>query len=108
MNESKKPTAPRIRYNDFLPDPSKYPKRIFIKNETYRIVFTDKITHYGDTDPVKCRIRIRAGMSRRETYMTFIHEILHAMAFAGDFKLKHKTVYALEKSIFELLCDNFL
>lgn len=91
-----------------LPKPHKYPRRIHIKNETYRIVFTSKIKHYGDTDPVKCVIRIRSGMSARETFSTFIHELLHAVAFEGDFKLKHKTVYSLEQALFELLIDNFI
>lgn len=86
----------------------KYPKTLHIKNETYKIIFSDKLKHYGETDPVRCTIKIRAGMSKRETFMTFIHEALHAMAFEGDFKLKHKTVYSLEEAIFELLVDNFL
>jgi hypothetical protein len=92
----------------YLAEPNKYPKKIYIKNETYRIVFTDKIEHYGDTDPVKNLIRIRAGMSRRETFNTFVHELIHAMEFTHNIKLKHKAVYKLERAIVELLVDNFL
>lgn len=91
-----------------LPAQKDYPKKIHIRNETYKIVFSKRIKHYGDTDPVKCVIRIRAGMSRRETFMTFIHEMLHAIAFEGEFKLKHKLVYELERYLFEVLVDNFI
>lgn len=93
-----------------LPPASKYPKKIYIRNECYKIKFTKRIQHFGDTDPVSRVIRIRAGMSKRETFKTMIHELLHALSFEGGkrLKMRHKLVYALEDAITELLLDNFL
>ncbi len=91
-----------------FPDPSKYPKLIYVTNESYKVVFIKKMKDYGETNYDKRIIKLRAGMSNRETFTTFIHEMLHALHHEHGFKLKHKQVYALEKSIFELLVDNFL
>lgn len=91
-----------------LPVQSEYPKKVYITNEAYKVVFSKTMKDFGETDPNKRIIRIRAGMSKRETFTTFIHEMLHALHFEHDFKLKHKQVYWLEKAIFELLVDNFL
>lgn len=91
-----------------LPPNSQYPKKIYISSEVYRVKFVKGLDKFGDSDPAKKLIRIKDGMSRRETFMTFIHEILHALTFEHDFDLKHKQVYALEKSLFELWADNFL
>lgn len=85
-----------------------YPKKVWIKNECYRVVFSKSIKHYGETDALSKTIRIRFGMSPRETMRTFIHECLHAMDFENPkLKLKHKQVYALEEAIYEFLYDNF-
>lgn len=90
-----------------FPSQKEYPKKIYIKSEIYTIVFTNKITDYGDCDSVKRRIRIRKGMSKRETFSTFVHEVLHAFAFEGGFRLRHKLLYKLERAIVELIWDNF-
>jgi hypothetical protein len=94
----------------FLPKASQYPKRIYVKGEVYKVTFTTKIKHFGDTDSETKVIRIRSGMSKRETFKTFLHELLHAIEFECDFKstLKHSQIYDLEDAIFELLIDNFL
>lgn len=91
-----------------LPSIKHYPKKVFVRNFTYTVKFTDKITHYGDTDSKKKEIRIKKGMSERSTFITFIHELLHALSDEHKLDLKHDTVYALEEALAELLVDNFL
>lgn len=91
-----------------IPEVNKYPKKLYITNEVYKVVFVKRMKDFGDTNPVTRVIRIKAGMSKRETLTTFLHECLHALHFEHGFTLRHKKVYQLEKAIFELLVDNFL
>ncbi len=93
-----------------LPRQSVYPKKIYFRNEVYFIKFA-KMKDYGDTDPDKKVIRLKKGMSPRETMSTLVHELLHVMEFEdpqlGKY-LKHEAVYLLEKAVVEMLLDNFL
>jgi hypothetical protein len=91
-----------------LPKPSSYPKRIYFADECYSIKFKKKLDCYGKTCATKKAIIIKQGMSHRETLATFIHELLHLIEFEAPMKIKHKTVYKLEKAITEILLDNFL
>lgn len=88
--------------------PKKYPKTVYLKNETWKVVFSKKMKDYGEADPERRIITIKSGMSPRETLATFIHEILHAMHFEDDYDLKHKHVYWLEQNLMAFLMDNFL
>ncbi len=91
-----------------LPPQSKYPKQIYFSHEVYKIKFVKGLEHFGDTDPNKKLIRIKHGISARATFVTLIHELLHVIEFEEIPKLKHSTIYALEKAISELLFDNFI
>lgn len=91
-----------------LPKPSQYPKKVHLKGETYKLVFVKGLKDYGNTDANKKLIRIRAGMSKAETFKTVIHELLHFIEFEWPINIKHKTIYKLEEAIFSLLIDNFL
>lgn len=91
-----------------IPKPSEYPKIIYFGAERYKIRFKKGLDCFGETDWDRKTIRIKYGMSRRETLATLIHELLHVAEFEAPIKLKHKTVYKLEKAIVELLIDNFL
>jgi len=88
----------------------KYPKTIEVLGETYKIKFVRRFKDdtVGLCDPNNHTITILKGMTKKETLCTFIHEVLHALSFEGDFKIKHKTIYSLERAIFELIMDNFL
>ncbi len=90
-----------------VPEIKDYPKELHIGGDTYKIVFAKNIGFSGDCDQGKHRIRIKAGMSKNETFRTFLHEALHAIEFSIPVKIKHKTVYKLEEAIFNLLVDNF-
>lgn len=90
-----------------LPEQRKYPKKIYFGKEVYTIKFVKKLDCFGDTDSVKKLIRIKKGISKRETFQTFIHELLHVIEFEAPIKIKHSMIYELEKAIFELLFDNF-
>lgn len=90
-----------------IPNIKDYPQHLHIGGDVYRVFFVKNLRFLGDTNHTKLRIRIRAGMSKNETFRTFLHEALHAIEFSYPMKLKHKTVYKLEKAIFQLLIDNF-
>ncbi len=84
-----------------------YPKKICAGGEEYKIIYTSRIKHCGDTNWELKRIRIKKGMTPRETLSTLIHELLHVAEFEHGVKLKHKTVYKLERAIMSFLLDNF-
>lgn len=85
-----------------------YPKSIHLRGETYKVIFVKKLKCIGETDADRQVIRIRAGMSRNETFRTFIHEIFHLLEFVWPINLSHKQVYKLEKAVFQLILDNFV
>lgn len=91
-----------------LPKHTSYPKKIYFATECYRIKFKKGLDCYGTTDAAKRLITIKLGMSRRQTLATLVHEILHVIEFEAPVKLKHKTIYKLERAIMEILIDNFL
>lgn len=88
--------------------PVKYPKKVYLRGECYRVEFVKGLKNIGETDPTKKVIKIRKGMSKNETFRTYIHELLHFLEFEFPVKIKHKTVYKLEKAIFQLIIDNFI
>lgn len=61
----------------------------------------------GECDMSNKEIRIRAGLSKRESLKTLIHETLHAYEREYKLKLPHVLVYGLERAIFATLRDNF-
>lgn len=91
-----------------IPKQSQYPKKIYLRGEVYSIRFVKGLKSLGITNWSKNTIKIRAGMSRNETFRAFLHEVLHFLEFEWPIKLPHKTVYKLEKAIFQLIMDNFL
>ena len=97
---SQRPTMKLIPQN-------KYPKKIHVGCEVYKILFV-KMKDYGETDSGTRTIKIKKGLSPRETLRTFIHEMIHCAEFEFDIPLKHKVVYKLEEALFNMLFDNFL
>lgn len=94
-----------------LPGRQAYPKTIIIKGKEWKIEFVKKIgkvaSDVGECDASVKVIRIKIGQSKKETFLTFIHELLHAIEDAYRFDLKHKHVYLLERAIGDVLLKNF-
>lgn len=91
-----------------LPIQKMYPKEIQFCAETYKIIFKKGLDCYGETDPGAKTIKIKDGLSPRNLFATFVHEIIHVIELELPFRIKHKDVYKLEKAIVELFLDNFL
>lgn len=90
----------------------KYPKTLLIKDAEYAIKFVNRIKDerkrvVGLCDPEECCIYIKKGQTRKETFSTFIHEVLHAIEAEYDFDLTHRHVYKLEAGISSLILANF-
>jgi len=90
--------------------PPNIPARLKIKNRVvYEIVWVDS---FKDPDVLgECRfdvrqIALKKGQSQRETFKTFVHEVIHAMEFEREIKIAHKAIYQLEDAIFYLLFHN--
>ena len=88
----------------------KLPRKLKVKKTEYDVLLVPELSN-GDVagyceDEVKL-IAISLNQSERERFSTLIHEGLHAIEKEYRLKLKHKTVYALEKALCQLLLDNF-
>lgn len=102
-----------------FPGIRKYPKTMKIKEDVWHVKFVKKVPerHYGKEvicglcDPSEMVIYIKTGMTREETFSTFIHELLHAIEASWDFYIDrshaHPKVYALESALLQILKDNF-
>lgn len=90
-----------------IPAIKDYPKELYVRGDRYRVLFVKNLENIGETDSGKLTIKLRAGMSKNETFRTLIHEILHAIEFSHPIDLKHKVVYELEEALFNLILDNF-
>lgn len=88
----------------------KIPPRLKIKNKVvYEIVWVES---FADPDVLgECRfdskqIAIKDGLSEREAFKTFVHEVLHAVEFERGVKIPHRAIYQLEDAVFYLLFHN--
>ncbi len=90
-----------------------YPKEWVIGDSTYTLVFKHKIdseTHnvYGECDPSDMEIRIVYGLSRKDLFMTFVHEMAHGIEFEYEIFIPHKLIEKLEEPIAQIIYDNIL
>lgn len=86
-----------------------YPKEIRINNEIYKIKWV-KYFKYDFNCKGTCEpglIKIKKGQTDLETFLTFIHEVLHALEFEYSLPLKHKLVHKLEIPISNFFTHNF-
>lgn len=87
----------------------KYPKTIKIGKAVYKVKLvkhiheTKRRIQKGECDPNTHTIRLLKSLDRVELFETFVHELLHAIEFEHKIKIKHKTVYELEKPLAALI-----
>ena len=88
----------------------KIPSHIKIKNKVvYEIVWVES---FVDSDVLgECRfdarqIVLKKGQSERETFKTFMHELMHAMEVERGIKITHRAIYQMEEAIYYLLFHN--
>jgi hypothetical protein len=97
-----RPTYPRTR---------KYPKVVIVRDMPWRVKFVRNCpgsrTDLGLCCPSQQTIYIKLKQKPKETFMTFIHELLHAFEFEYDFNIPHKAIEQLEKPISEFVLDNW-
>lgn len=91
------------------------PSKVRIKrNAVYSVVYQDIIEENKHLEGLCIRVQIpgemnirqiilKKGMSRTQTELAFIHELLHAVEFEYDIKIPHLLVYALETPIHKIL-----
>jgi hypothetical protein len=90
----------------------KIPSKICVKRGIYyEVVWVDEI----ESDPSLmglCRdkgeersrqILLKRGMSKKDTWQTFIHELLHVLEFEHKIKISHKLIDQLESPIYQIL-----
>lgn len=93
-----------------LPTKRRYPKTLIIKGEEWRIAWVDRIEGadvLGLCDPSNRIIYIKNKQSAKQTFLTYLHEVLHALEMEYDISISHRAVYKLEVAIHSFLMDNF-
>jgi hypothetical protein len=92
-----------------LPAERSYPKRIIVNEEEYTVTFQKKVIDantLGICDSGEKRIVIKKGITPKERFSTYIHEVLHAIEFEYEVEIKHEVVYALEEALIKYLLEN--
>lgn len=95
-----------------FPRTSEYPKEIFVKDMVWRVRFCRTVPDdpqekdLGMCDPESRTIFIRYKQKPRETFMTFVHELLHAFEFEYNIEISHEIIYELEECIADLVTQN--
>jgi len=87
------------------------PNRVRITSKvSYEIVYQDIIQNDPDCmglcDPNKHIIFIQIGLSKKQLYKTFIHELTHAWNFEFELGISHESIYLLEDAILKTLTLN--
>jgi hypothetical protein len=92
--------------------PMKIPTKICIKKGIeYEVVYVDEIESNPNLmglcrDKKETRQRqivLKRGMSKKDTWQTYIHELLHVIEFEFKIKISHKLIDQLEAPIFQIL-----
>lgn len=88
------------------------PKEVIIKDSVWKIKFKRDLGSDGDRIieglciPDEKAIFIRQGQTLDERIDTYLHELIHAIEFEYNFRLKHKHVYKLSEALVQIFCDN--
>lgn len=91
-----------------------YPKQILIGDHLWEIRFRKCLRDligedghfHGWTDEEHSIIWIRSGMTPFETFVTFLHEVVHCWESEGDFDIDHDSIHAMETWMARFLIDN--
>ena len=89
-----------------------YPKHIYVRGTQWDIKFCRKTpdTYPGEgvglCDPETKTIYIKYKQPPRETFLTFIHELLHAIEDEYEVEIGHPIIEPLEYAVANLLENN--
>lgn len=87
----------------------KIPSTIKIKRANWNIVFTNTMDFgpdmsvYGLCDPKTRTLFIKKGLTERQTLITLVHEILHALESDCDIDLGHRIINKIDFVIADLI-----
>lgn len=90
--------------------PENYPTELKIKDCVYQVRFPKRMPAArldGFCDCAKKIIYVREALPLTAKWSTFIHEVLHALAYEHNIDMTHDAVYGLEHAISDLLLVNF-
>lgn len=93
-----------------LPKRRDYPKHISYNGEEYAVRFVRKFKEklqMGECCPSEKIIRIKIGLSKEETFITFLHELCHMVEFEAPVKIPHPLVYKLSEALAQIFIENF-
>jgi len=71
-----------------------------------QIVFVEDIDGYGEIKELPWTIRIKKSLSGRDTAMTLLHEVLHAIESIYGLTLGENKIRLLETTLSQIVIDN--
>lgn len=79
-----------------------------IGDQCYELKFVQRLpdNDLGLCDPSRNSCYIKLGQTKKETFKTFIHEMIHAIEDVYDFDLPHDFVEVLEVGVSDFIIDN--
>lgn len=104
------------RKDAILPGMRDYPREITVNEDMWHVRFVRRMPEMskqedletrGLCDPSLWTIYVKVGLDRRETLMTFIHELLHAFEESYQVEIPHPLIYRLEVAFADFLLHNW-
>ena len=82
------------------------PEKINVLGTEVPLVIENMEDAFAEWDLGACRIRVSPGIHEDYLRVTMIHEILHVIDDFLGIGIKHKDVYSISQSIFQVLRAN--
>ena len=88
-----------------------YAKEWLVGGNPWRLKFVRLIDGDENTVGLCCpdtkEILLKQKQDYMQTFKTFIHEVVHAVEFEGEFELDHEHVEKMEEGLATFLVNNF-
>jgi hypothetical protein len=96
-----------------FPKLRQYPRELSILGKPWKLRFCRTVPDpdprtVGLCDYEARTIWIKLGLTPKDRFETFWHEIIHAAEFSAGCRLNHRTVYKVEKTLAAAFVENFV
>jgi len=87
-----------------------YPKKVCIgpARVPYKVRFVDvpRSKFLGQCSFKRQTIKLNKNQNREALFMTYLHELLHAMEFESGNRVPHKIIYRFESQLYFFIMNN--
>lgn len=94
----------------------KIPRKILVNGDLYQVSFRKDLGPsgskgrmiFGICDEFDHMILIKTGLTPKQRWATFLHELLHAIEYSFKTEYPHKMINCLDTKLAAVLMDNWI